>query len=89
MHDLLLVLYLTFLVLGNVFLVYAVYTARAAWREDIPPFGRKTSRLQALMFPERFVQPQKVGSVSRLAVAGFILLLLCLVAVITDIILIV
>ncbi len=85
MHDLLLVFYLMFLAAGNAFLIRAVYAARAAWREDIAPFGRKTSSLQVLMKPEAFVRPEKVQAVRKFSRIGFILLLLCLAAVITDI----
>lgn len=85
MHDLLLVLYLTFLALGNVFLVYAVYTARAAWREDIPPYGYRTPSFEVVFHPERFVRSEKVRIVRRYGLLGFIFLLFCLIAVFTDI----
>ncbi|MBK6895842.1 MAG: hypothetical protein IPH06_04555 [Alphaproteobacteria bacterium] len=85
MHDLLLALYFSFLVAGNVFLLYANLIARLAWREDIPPYGFRTPTFAVLFHPERFVRKEKASAVRRLAVIGCILLFFCLAAVLTDI----
>lgn len=67
-------LFLLFLGFGIAAVVAGRFLTRMHWRDDIPPFSRRTPTLDMLMHPERFARAEAVAGIRALNLAGALLL---------------
>ena len=55
-------------------LVAGVGLTRLHWRQDIPPYDRRTRSLEVILHPERYVKDAPLRTIRSLNVAGGLLL---------------
>ena len=79
------VLWLVFLIGGNVSLLAGLFLTRQAWRPDVAPYGRHISTWEITWHPERFATPEKVPIIRLLNRIGLLLLGAALAVVVYDI----
>jgi hypothetical protein len=68
------VLWLTLLIAGNLFLVRGLFLTRLTWRRDVEPFRRGSPILQIMIHPERFATPDRLREIRLVNLLGGVLL---------------
>ena len=76
-------MFLILLSLGIFTLLSAIMLARMNWRPDLPPFGRRTSLIDLMLHPERYVTSQVIGRVRWLNRLG-VLFLACALGILAN-----
>lgn len=66
-------------------MVAGLYLTRMTWRDDIPPYSRKSSTLEIMLHPDRFATPRHLGTIRILNAMGMLLLAAAVATIIADI----
>jgi hypothetical protein len=83
-----LVLYLSLLIAGILFLVGGLFLTRSTWRDDIEPYGRRNFLFHIALHPGQFAKPDHLNAIRALNLIGGILLMGALIIVGYDILMV-